>query len=52
MASHALHREIDRPQRQTRLVRLGWTHFWLLGCILAGMLGLIVMVFVISLVSR
>ena len=52
MASHALLREIGRPQRQIELVRLGWTHFWLLGCILAGMLGLVLMVFVIALVSR
>lgn len=53
MASHVLLRDNGRPHRgQTRLIRLGWRDFWLLGGILAGMLALVLMIFFILLFSR
>lgn len=37
------------PVRRNSVMLLGWTHFWLLGGTLAGILGLIWMVFLIHL---
>jgi hypothetical protein len=34
------------------LLRLGWSHFWLLASILGGMLALVALVFFAHLVSR
>ena len=44
------HRAIRRAGG-TRLVQLGWPHFWLLGSILAGMLALVALVFFVQLTA-
>jgi hypothetical protein len=41
-----------RPVNRNGLLQLGWLHFWLLSSILAGMLGLVVLVFLAYLSSR
>jgi hypothetical protein len=45
MTAHTLVREEVRRRASRTLVQLGWPQFWLLGAILAGMLGLVALVF-------
>jgi hypothetical protein len=53
MASHApTHNGSRRHGGPNGLVRLGWTHFWLLGGILGGMLALVLLVFYVHLSSQ
>jgi hypothetical protein len=53
MTAHSLIREVRvRRAGGNGLVKLGWFHFWLLACILAGMLGLVALVFFADLASR
>jgi hypothetical protein len=53
MTARSLTREAAQPAvrriRRNGLLQLGWFHFWLLSCIMAGMLGLAVVVFIVSL---
>lgn len=53
MTAHSLTHHDARRRRAsgTGLVQLGWPHFWLLAGILAGMLGLVALVFFARLVS-
>ena len=51
MTAHSLTHEPEPAVRRTRrngLLQLGWFHFWLLSCILTGMLALSVVVFFVS----
>lgn len=53
MTAHATHH--DLPARRTRrngLVQLGWPHFWLLSCILGGMLALVALAFLAQMTAR
>lgn len=44
--SHTLvHDEEPRHATPARMFQLGWSSFWLLGAILAGILGLVALVF-------
>jgi hypothetical protein len=53
MASDApIHGSSGFRQGRKELVRLGWTHFWLLGGILGGMLALVLLVFYVHLASQ
>jgi hypothetical protein len=53
MTAHSLIREVRvRRETKNRLVKLGWSHFWLLACILAGMLSLVALVYFADLSSR
>ena len=46
MTSHTLvHERARRRTSRNGLFRLGWPHFWLLSGILAGILGLVALVF-------
>lgn len=46
MTAHTLtHDARRRIASRSGLVQLGWPHFWLLAGILAGMLGLVALVF-------
>jgi hypothetical protein len=50
MTAHSLAHEEGRRSLARRggrngLLQLGWSHFWLLICILGGMLALVVLVF-------
>ena len=46
MTAHTLtHDARRRTESRGGLVQLGWPHFWLLAGILAGMLGLVALVF-------
>ena len=50
MGSHALNHEGSRRRGgRNGLVLLGWPQFWLLGCILGGMLALVLLVFFVLL---
>ena len=53
MTTHSLPHEPARPAvrlvRRNGILQLGWFHFWLLSCILGGMLALAVVVFIASL---
>ena len=56
MASHGLvHEEArrtpDRRQAPSRLLKLGWPHFWLLSLMLGGLLGVIAFVLIAWAVS-
>jgi hypothetical protein len=48
IAHHLTRTEWRRPPAPNGagLSRLGWPHFWLLGAILGGMLGLVAMIFI------
>ena len=57
MSAHSLIHEEARKSPAHRvgrngLLRLGWSHFWLLTAILGGMLALVALVFFAHLVSR
>ena len=57
MTAHGLTTErtpTSPPRRPIKngLLQLGWAHYWLLSGILAGMLGLVVLIFFAQLVSR
>ncbi len=53
VATHHGERQFPR-RRATRngLVQLGWLHFWLLTCILGGMLALVGLAFLAQIWSR
>jgi hypothetical protein len=53
MTAHSLiHQDRVRRANRNGLLKLGWLHFWLLSAILAGMLGLVALVFFAALLSR
>jgi hypothetical protein len=57
MSPHALTQDrrprlAARPWSRNGLLQLGWPHFWLLAGILGGMLGLVALVFFVSLSTR
>ncbi len=53
MHAHTLAHEESRRRTATRArFELGWPQFWLLSGILAGILGLVALVFFIGLLSR
>jgi hypothetical protein len=46
MTAHGLvHLEEGRRVVRSRLIRLGWSDFWLVGGILAGLIALVLLVF-------
>jgi hypothetical protein len=53
MTAHTLVHERARRRKGGRsLFQLGWPQFWLLGGILAGILGLVALVFLASLATQ
>jgi hypothetical protein len=53
MTAHTLvHEERRRRVFKRQLFQLGWPYFWLLSAILAGILGLVALVFLAGLTTR
>lgn len=53
MTAHTLvHEEARQRTRKAGKFELGWPQFWLLSGILAGILGLVALVFLIALFSN
>ncbi len=53
MTAHTLvHERARRRTSRNGLSRLGWPHFWLLSGILAGILGLVALVFLAYLTAQ